>query len=180
MSQQFPSPSAPVSTLPGAYELGGSDAYRYKQQLAAGDFAEFRAYLHESKLRKDWDDRSFILKLVCEKISWPALEAAEAAEPDAPDLALMRGALLAHLVRESRGSKVVESHFSRADAACRRTDAAGDSCLAAGSATRPHRPHTAPWRWTPSRSSLLPLAFLAPIKKRRGWRLVLWPRAGRW
>ena len=108
MSMNTSQASGAVATAPGTYDIGGVDAYRYKQQLASGDFAEFRGFLADAKWRKDWDDSAFILYLVAHRISIPALDAAVAAEPNAPDLALIRGAYLAKMVREARGSSQVE------------------------------------------------------------------------
>lgn len=90
----------------GADELGGVEGFQLKRQVQRGDFSGMRRLLSETRENKDWQDRLFMLDVVAPSVALPAVKAALDAEPSAPDLMLLRMALLANLVREQRGTRV--------------------------------------------------------------------------
>jgi len=94
-----PRPSRPQNPL------GGPDAVRWAQQVAAGDFREIRQFLAQTRASQDWQDRACMVSLAAEDLTEDVINAACAAEPDAVDLKLLRAYVLSNMIGKSRGSK---------------------------------------------------------------------------
>ena len=92
----------------GTNELGGTEAVAIRQQLQRGDLSLLRQLLAKTRQERDWQDRYFMLDLLAPSLPAEAVQTACSAEPDAADLALIRGAHLFDLVAKSRGTAMAE------------------------------------------------------------------------
>jgi hypothetical protein len=89
-----------------------------QQQADQGDFTGLRQFLAKTRQNNDWQDRYFVLDVVAPSVQPDSLDAICAAEPNASDLSLIRGAHLFNLVGKSRGTKTAnqttEQQFAQA------------------------------------------------------------------
>src|SRR5262245_11057272 len=95
---------AAAALEPGAYELGGTLAYKLKERALQGDFRELRRFVADSRQAKDWEDRHFMIDTIIGHFLPGGLEAACAGEPQAIDLRLLRGAYAVAQAWNARGS----------------------------------------------------------------------------
>jgi tetratricopeptide (TPR) repeat protein len=91
---------------PSGPELGGPEAASLKQEATRGDLRGLRQLLSETRQKRDWQDRYFMIDLVAPSCLHNALNAACASEPNAADLFLLRGAYLTHLAWKGRGAHI--------------------------------------------------------------------------
>jgi hypothetical protein len=100
--------AAPTTAPLFAPDFNGNELASLQQQAANGDFAGLRQFLARARKACDWQDEYFVLDLIAPCIKPGSLEPICAAEPNAADLYLVRGAHLFDLISKSRGSKTAD------------------------------------------------------------------------
>ena len=100
--------AAPTAALQFAPDFNGSELASLQQQAANGDFAGLRQFLARAQKARDWQDEYFALDLIAPFVKPGSLDPICAAEPNAADLHLVRGAHLFDLVSKSRGTKTAD------------------------------------------------------------------------
>jgi hypothetical protein len=97
-------PSQPISLRTTDAAPADFEVAQLAQQLPQGHFEEIRSYLSRTRASGDWQDRLYVLEQAAPKASIDALNAACNAEPQAPDLLVLRCAYFAELSKTMRGT----------------------------------------------------------------------------
>lgn len=91
-----------------APDFNSNEAASLQQQVAHGDFARLRQFLAHAQKACDWQDEYFVLDLIAPFVKPGSLDSICAAEPNAADVSLIRGAHCFDLVTKSRGTKTAD------------------------------------------------------------------------
>jgi len=105
--------AAPTTAPQFAPDFNSSELASLQQQVANGDFAGLRQFLVRAQQACDWQDEYFVLDLIAPFIKPGSLDPICAAEPNAADLCLVRGAHLVNLATKSRGTKTADRTSER-------------------------------------------------------------------
>jgi hypothetical protein len=93
----------------GPFQLNGQEIGLLIQQVQHGDFNGIQRFLAETRAKREWDDRCFVLGEVSEYANPEILIAACAANPDDPALHLLLGSNHVNMARKSRGAAQAEN-----------------------------------------------------------------------
>jgi hypothetical protein len=100
--------AAPTTAPQFAPDFNCIELASLQQQAANSDFAGLRQFLARTQKACDWQDEYFVVDLIAPFVKPRSLDPMCAAEPNAADLYLLRGAHLFDLFSKSRGTKTAD------------------------------------------------------------------------